>query len=545
MGSRLRLVLVLGAVGVAGLLLPPPGAAQPARPELSASVWIWTRATEATFSFTSDPGATFDCRLDTPATAYIPCSSPASYTSLAEGAHSFHVRAVDGSAESTPSNFDWTIDLTPPVLPGSTVAEATSPAGATVTLAATDVLDPAPQLQCAPGSGSTFELGTTAVACTATDAAGNEASGSVDVTVRDTTPPLLTPRIDVIRDKDSPAGATVDYALPAVRDAADADPDVSCDPAPGSLFPVGTTTVECDATDASGNAAVSITFAVIVQEGPVPARPSLTTAVRRLTRSRSADFRFTAEPGTTVECRLDGPSGTGAFTPCSSPNGHTYTSLADGAYLFTLQVTNGIGNVSQATFAWTVDRTPPAAVKGFSANGRDGLVRLRWLRPTELDYRRVRIVRVRMGSGSTRLVAERTTAVRFTDRRVRNEVRYRYVIRSVDRAGNRSRAVSAIARPSAVFSPRYDSLVRRPPLVDWRSVRRATYYNMQLWRNGRKLLSVWPLRSRYRLRSSWTFGGRRHSLAPGRFTVYVWPGFGRKAAVRYGPLLGSTSFRVG
>ena len=544
MRSRSRLLPVL-ALGVAGLLLAPAAAAQPAKPELSASVWIWTRETDATFTFTSDAGATFDCRRDAPPADYAPCSSPATYEDLSEGAHSFHVRAVAGSEESSPSNFDWTIDLTPPVLPGSTVVEATSPAGATVTLAATDVLDPAPQLQCAPASGVTFPLGTTTVACTARDAAGNEANGNLDVTVRDTTPPLLTPRTDVIRDKDSPAGATVDYALPAVQDTADADPDVSCDPAPGSLFPVGTTTVECDARDASGNAAVPITFAVIIQEGPVPARPSLTTAVRRLTRSRSADFRFTAEPGTTVECRLDGPSGTGAFTPCSSPNGHTYTSLADGAYLFTLQVTNGIGNVSQATFAWTVDRTPPAAVKGFSANGRDGLVRLRWLRPTELDYRRVRIVRVRMGSGRTRLVAERTTAVRFTDRRVRNEVRYRYVIRSVDRAGNRSRAVSAIARPSAVFSPRYDSLVRRPPLVDWRSVRRATYYNMQLWRNGRKLLSVWPLRSRYRLRSSWTFGGRRHSLAPGRFTVYVWPGFGRKAAVRYGPLLGSTSFRVG
>ncbi|MGH3023447.1 MAG: HYR domain-containing protein [Gaiellaceae bacterium] len=543
MRGRLRLALILGAVGIAALLLPAPAAAQPAQPVLSANVPPWTRATDVIFSFTSDAGATFECRRDV--TAYSPCSSPDSHAGLSEGAHSFQVKALAGSEESAPTSFDWTIDLTPPVLPGNAVVEATSPAGATVTFAATDVLDPAPQLLCTPGSGSTFPPGTTTVPCTATDAAGNVARGDMTVTVRDTTPPLLVPHADVVRVKQSPAGATVDYALPLAQDAADPDPDVACAPASGSLFPVGTTTVSCNATDASGNVGGPITFAVIVQEGPVPARPSVRTAVPRLSRSRAAEFTFSAEPGTTVACRLEGPSGTGTFTPCASASGQTYSGLADGAYLFTVQVTNGIGNVSQANYAWTVDRTPPAAVKGFAARGRDGLVRLRWLRPTDLDFRRVRIERARARSGRTRLVAERRTAVRFTDRRAANEVRYRYVIRSLDRAGNRSRAVSAIARPSAVVSPAYGSLVRRAPLVDWRSVRRATYYNMQLWRNGRKLLSVWPLRSGYRLRSSWTFRGRRHSLTPGRLTVYVWPGFGAKAAVRYGPLLGSTSFRVG
>jgi hypothetical protein len=230
---------------------------------------------------------------------------------------------------------------------------------------------------------------------------------------------------------------------------------------------------------------------------------------------------------------------------CESATGQTYSDLVDGAYLFTLRVTNGIGNVSQTTYAWTVDRTPPAAVTGFSARGWDRRVDIRWRKPTDPDFSLVRIWRQRVGFSNRSLLAERRTAVSYVDRRVANEIRYRYVIRSFDRAGNRSAAVEVLARPSAVFSPRYDALVRRPPLVDWRSVRNAAYYNMQLWRNGRKLLSVWPLTSGYRLRASWTFQGRRYSLAPGRVTVYVWPGFGAKAAVRYGPLLGSTSFRVG
>lgn len=544
--TRQRLLLVLFALAVAGLAASPPAAADPAKPELTSDVSAWSRATEATFWFTSD-GAGFACGLDRGANDLAPCTSPWSYAGLPEGEHSFHVRAVEGSETSPPSNLTWTIDLTPPVLPGDAVAEASSPEGATVTFAASDNLDGDPALDCAPlGPGSRFPLGTTDLDCTAIDAAGNaSSSGTVAVTVRDTTPPTVVPHADVIREQESPQGAVVDYALPLARDAADASPGVTCEPAPGSLFPLGSTSVTCRATDAAGLTSAPVGFAVVVQDGPLPARPSLTADVPRLTRSRAASFAFTVEPGLVAECGLDGPSGGGGgLGPCASAGGQSYSGLADGAYLFTLRVTNGIGNVSQATYGWTVDRTGPAAVAGFASRSGDGWARLRWKRPADLDYRRVRVWRKRVGAGSWRRVAERTTGDSFTDRRVANDRRYRYLIRSFDRAGNPSPAVETTARPSAVFAPRYDALLSSPPLVDWRTVGRATYYNMQLWRGGRKILSVWPLASRYRLRSAWRFGGRRHSLASGRVTVYVWPGFGSKAAVRYGPLLGTTSFSV-
>ena len=45
-------------------------------------------------------------------------------------------------------------------------------------------------------SGATFPLGTTTVTCTATDAHGNTATGSLTVTVHDTTPPA--PRSNAI-----------------------------------------------------------------------------------------------------------------------------------------------------------------------------------------------------------------------------------------------------------------------------------------------------------------------------------------------------------
>ena len=111
-----------------------------------------------------------------------------------EGNHTFQVRAVDASGESPPATFEWTTDVTAPSLPGDVVVEATAPSGAVVVLAALDNLDPSPRLDCAPASTSTFPLGTTAVSCTATDAAGNTSpSGTLTVTVRDTTPPTLAP----------------------------------------------------------------------------------------------------------------------------------------------------------------------------------------------------------------------------------------------------------------------------------------------------------------------------------------------------------------
>jgi FG-GAP-like repeat/HYR domain len=79
-------------------------------------------------------------------------------------------------------------DTTAPTLtlPGTVVVNATKPSGAVVgyTASATDDQDPSPSVSCAPASGSTFAIGTTAVNCTATDDADNSSTGSFNVVVR-------------------------------------------------------------------------------------------------------------------------------------------------------------------------------------------------------------------------------------------------------------------------------------------------------------------------------------------------------------------------
>lgn len=87
-------------------------------------------------------------------------------------------------------------DTTPPVLslPGNIIAEATGPNGAIVNFSATatDALDGPIGVIYSQNPGTVFPLGVTVVTVSATDSAGNKASGSFTVTVRDTTPPVIT-----------------------------------------------------------------------------------------------------------------------------------------------------------------------------------------------------------------------------------------------------------------------------------------------------------------------------------------------------------------
>jgi hypothetical protein len=74
-------------------------------------------------------------------------------------------------------------------------------------------------------------------------------------------------------------------------------------------------------------------------------------------------------------------------------------------------------------------------------------------------------------------------------------------------------------------------------------VSRASFYNVQLFRRGVKILSRWPTRARLKLRWQWTYKGKVRRLRPGQYAWAVWPGFGTKNP-RYGRLLGIRSFRI-
>ena len=174
--------------------------------------------------------------------------------------------AKDKVGNTATGTFAVTVqDTKPPVLqlPADIYLETTAPGGAVATysVSATDVVDGPVPATCAPASGTTFKPGTSTVTCTATDAAGNVATGTFKVTVKllDTTPPVINvpPNIDA-KGEGSPT--VVRYTVSAT-DNVDGSVSVSCSPASGSTFGSGSTTVTCTATDAAGNRATK-TFIV-------------------------------------------------------------------------------------------------------------------------------------------------------------------------------------------------------------------------------------------------------------------------------------------
>ena len=142
-------------------------------------------------------------------------------------------------------------------------------AGASVSFSPTiDDNAPGVSVNCSPASGSFFPIGTTPVGCTATDAAGNTAFASFNVTVDDTEDPTIGVPADITVGNDpSLAGAFVSFSVTPADNAFVVS--VNCTATSGSFFPVGTTTVTCTATDGAGNTGAD-SFTVTVEDNEDP-----------------------------------------------------------------------------------------------------------------------------------------------------------------------------------------------------------------------------------------------------------------------------------
>ncbi|ATB35487.1 large repetitive protein [Cystobacter fuscus] len=77
--------------------------------EISSGPSGTTAERDATFTFGSEQGVSFECSLD--GAEFAPCTSPVTYTDLAEGEHTFQVRARDarGIVDDTPASRTWTV----------------------------------------------------------------------------------------------------------------------------------------------------------------------------------------------------------------------------------------------------------------------------------------------------------------------------------------------------------------------------------------------------------------------------------------------------
>ena len=72
----------------------------------------------------------------------------------------------------------------------------------------------------------------------------------------------------------------------------------------------------------------------------------------------------------------------------------------------------------------------------------------------------------------------------------------------------------------------------------------ARFYNVQVLRDGVKVLSAWPRAGFLQLHSTWRYLGKTYGLEPGSYRWYVWGAQGTRERPQYGRPLGTSTFVV-
>jgi YVTN family beta-propeller protein len=376
-----------------------------------------TNSGSATFTFGgSEGGGTFECRLD--GAAFAACGTPAEYSGLADGSHTFQVRAIDvaGNTDATAASYTWTVDTTAPAAPPP---PALGPGGASGSPNLTN--DNTPALVGAAEPGSTVELfsGSTSLGTTVANTAGewsitspvladgphvitavahdaatntSVASSPLDLTV-DTLAPAASSAPNLVAASDtgsSDADDVTGQASPTFDGTAEANSTVelfdgqtllaagTADAVGGWSITIGsladgTHAITARTKDPAGNvgpASTALSVTVDTAAPSSPAAPDLDTAsdsgassADNLTNDSTPTFNGAAEPNSTVTLFRGGASL--ATTTAGSDGAWTLTTsaIADGVHAITVAATDAAGNVggASAALSLTVDTAAPTA----------------------------------------------------------------------------------------------------------------------------------------------------------------------------------------
>ncbi len=175
-----------------------------------------------------------------------------------------------------------------------------------------------------------------------------EGSECATATVLDTRPPTLGLPNNMTVEAFSASGHSVNWFASA-QDDVDGLRPVTCDPSSGSVFPFGTTTVNCSASDTSGNLGTgSFTVTVVDTNPPWLALPNNPTT-REATNGSGAIVTYSA----TAQDSVDGP----LVPSCAPASGSQF---AFGETTVTCTVTDAHGNTGTGSFTVIVrDTTAP------------------------------------------------------------------------------------------------------------------------------------------------------------------------------------------
>jgi uncharacterized repeat protein (TIGR01451 family) len=157
----------------------------------------------------------------------------------------------------------------------------------------------------------------------------------------DTEAPTLAVPPDQVVEAAGRAGAAVTYAVSA-RDAVDRTPALSCRPLSGATFPLGATTVRCQAADGAGNASLG-GFTVTVRDSIPPQLALPASQALQATGPDGAALAYAPSATDAVDGRLP--------VACTGPSSATFPI---GATTISCSATDAAGNSSAGSFTVTV-----------------------------------------------------------------------------------------------------------------------------------------------------------------------------------------------
>jgi large repetitive protein len=363
-------VTVLLVVGAGVAAVGARGADPPAAPTIISGPDNPTNSQTAEFVWAVQEGLTYQCLLDE--AAFADCTSPHSYIDpLAEGGHTFQVKAIDAAVASDPASHTWTIDLT---APETTIDSAPGdPSNDSSPTFAFSASEPGATFECeldgggyaACGSPRTYPGpladGPHTFKVKSTDAAGNaNLTEATHAWTIDTTAPATT--IDV-----APADPSNDSTPTFEFSSSEAGSTFQCKLDSGSFatcvspksvsVSAGMHTFSVRATDAAGNVGPTASYTWTV-DTTAPAMPQLRSKPPNPSNDPMPKFSWEVAVGVTYVCSVDGIS-----EICTS--GNNVGPLSEGPHTFEVRAKDAAGNLSApATWNWTVDLTPPGGVTG-------------------------------------------------------------------------------------------------------------------------------------------------------------------------------------
>jgi hypothetical protein len=208
--------------------------------------------------------------------------------------------------------------------------------------------------------------GTTTITFQATDRLGLQESAKTVVVKLDTTAPSLTVPSAMTVSATGPSGAVATFTVTAT-DNLDPSPTKVCTPASGSTFPIGTTTVNCTATDVAGNSTNNSFNVTVVAANSTPVAANQSVPAQEDTakgivlsatdaNSPSLTFAIAANPTRGSLSALTGtacvPSGAGSS--CTATVTYTPGANLNGTDSFTFTVSDGTATSTPATVTITV-----------------------------------------------------------------------------------------------------------------------------------------------------------------------------------------------